>query len=203
MYPSLSYLVHPFSHWLLHPLLEMSQRHEALGLASYGNIVPTSTSTDAFLVSSKSARAEPANVSIEGQLISILGFASYVVSLCDSHSTPPWQSQTSGNWHGCVSIKLDLWTLKFEFCTLFKCCRILLLFWFFSQPFQNVNTVCNLGAVQNLAWGQTKPKGEQFANHCPKHTTYQPQKTADGFWYSWPLLPGKAVKLMILVIPFT
>lgn len=69
----------------------MSQHYaESLGLGSYGNIVPTSVFADAFLVSSKFPKAEPAIISIKDQLINILGFAGHMVNLCDSYSTPHW-----------------------------------------------------------------------------------------------------------------
>lgn len=60
----------------------MSQHYaESLGLGSYGNIVPTSMFADAFSVSSKFPKAEPANIFIKGQLINSLGFTGHMVNL--------------------------------------------------------------------------------------------------------------------------
>lgn len=41
--------------------------------------------------------------------VNSLGFAAHMVNLCDSHR------QLANKWHDCVSIKVDLWTLKFAF----------------------------------------------------------------------------------------
>lgn len=48
---------------------------------------------------------------------------------------------------GCVPKKLDVWTLKFEFHTIFTCQEIAFLFWFFLTTY-SINTILGAGQMQ-------------------------------------------------------
>ena len=102
---------------------------------------------------------------VKGPKVNILGFVGYN-GLCCSYSTVLSYCKSScrqyvNEWAKCVPVKLDLGTLKFEFCTIFLCCEISF-FYFLSQSFRNVKTILTSQTIQKQVVSRMRPEGSNL-----------------------------------------